>query len=67
MKRKPTGPGRPVEINEPTEVGTYNLTEKQKAWLKRCGEKLGISASDVLRDILKKEMDQDEKRRAPGN
>lgn len=43
-------------IKEPTEIGAYNLTAKQKAWLKKCGEKLGISASDFLRDILKKEM-----------
>lgn len=58
MKRKPEGPGRPVEINEPTEVGTYNLTVKQKAWLKRCGKSLGISASDVLRELVKREMER---------
>jgi hypothetical protein len=56
MGRKRIGAGRPVVIKEPTEIGAYNLTAKQKAWLKKCGEKLGISASDFLRDILKKEM-----------
>lgn len=60
MGKKASGAGRPVVIKEPTEIGTYNLTKKQKAWLKKCGEKLGISASDVLRDIVKKEMEQGE-------
>lgn len=58
MSKKKKGAGRPVVIEEQTIVATYNVTEKQKDWLKKQGETLGRKASDVLREILKREMEK---------
>lgn len=44
------------KIKKQMTVASYNLTRDQKDFIDEQAESRGISASDVIREILKKEM-----------
>jgi hypothetical protein len=57
MKKKTQGRGAPVTIGEPTAVATYNLTVKQKGWIKAMAAREELpSASDFMREIITEAM-----------
>jgi hypothetical protein len=41
-----------------TVVASYNLYVDQKAWIDEQADKHGISATDVVRELVKKEMEK---------
>lgn len=58
-KQRKTSRGRPAVIREATVIATYNVTIDQKDWLAGLAAQRGLSASDVLREILQREMEKD--------